>query len=84
MRVSGHKTRSVFDRYDITDDDDLADVRERTRPRTAYAKVPGPLLLRTGTYKMSRVELEPSTRCLREGAELNHDTLSECLLDESG
>jgi len=30
MRISGHKTRSTFDRYDITDEDDIAEAVEMT------------------------------------------------------
>lgn len=30
MEVSGHKTRSIFNRYDIVSDEEIADVGQRT------------------------------------------------------
>ena len=30
MRISGHRTRNVFDRYDITSDEDIRQAMERT------------------------------------------------------
>jgi MoxR-like ATPase len=43
MKIGGHKTRSVFDRYDIVDEDDLRDaarkVWEHAQNLEAAAKV---------------------------------------------
>jgi hypothetical protein len=43
MKITGHKTRSVFDRYDITSEEDLADA---TRKLQALATATGTI---TGT-----------------------------------
>ena len=33
IQISGHKTRAVFDRYDVLSDRDLADAAEKMRRR---------------------------------------------------
>ncbi len=35
MKITGHKTRSVFDRYDITSEEDLADATRKLQALTA-------------------------------------------------
>ena len=38
MRISGHLTRNVFDRYNIIDEDDLADAGKRLEAYAAKRK----------------------------------------------
>ena len=37
MTMSGHRTRSIFDRYNITDTDDLVDANEKLEAFLAEA-----------------------------------------------
>jgi hypothetical protein len=39
MRISGHKTRNVFDRYNITSERDLADAARKIELSQRQAKV---------------------------------------------
>ncbi len=42
MAISGHKTRSIFDRYNIVSEDDLADAMERTHAYVEQARREAP------------------------------------------
>jgi hypothetical protein len=38
MQISGHKTRAVFDRYNITDEDDVSDAGKKLEAYAAKRK----------------------------------------------
>jgi integrase len=52
MRISGHKTSSVFRRYDIVDEDDLREVAKRLDTAQAYRSV-----IESGTMAHERVQV---------------------------
>lgn len=57
MKISGHKTRAVFDRYNIIDEDDLLAAMKRAE---AVGTVPPKDLIDSGSVSESSVRVEPA------------------------
>jgi hypothetical protein len=58
MQMTGHKTRAVFERYNIVDEDDLFDAARKLESYSA-AKVTGPAGKVTGKVATSEGSINP-------------------------
>ena len=61
MAISGHKTRSVFDRYNIINQDDL---KEAARKQESYLRLQNGYILGTPPNEKASVEKRPDRKGL--------------------